>query len=401
VPPDEAFSDKYAIAGGFDVVIGNPPWISLKGKFRNEICSNAEINYLTSKYHGDTYRPNIYEYFVKRALMLAKEDGYHSFIVPDRLGLNQQFRSFRKKLIKEITLNILLYKVDFPNVIVDTLIYVCKKQIPSDDTVVEIGYYNSKMWHMKQKRFGQIQDCQFIPITDIIKKLYFMSKNTKAISDIVSSNVGFIAKSKTITKEIKTKEDIPIIRGRNVFRYFSQGQAYFRFKKSNLAGGTQDIDKLAASEKVLIRKTGFPLLSTFDDSGRYPEQSLYFLFNPLEGYNLKYILGILNSKLFQYVYWNWMVTNRESTPQLKKIHLDKFPIASCDFSNPDDVKKHDLMVKLVDEMLVLHKKLHETTDEKMKRIIQKQIEITDKKIDALVYELYGLTEEEIKVVEEG
>ena len=65
---------------GFDAVIGNPPWISLKGKFRNDIFTQQERDYLVRKYKGDTYRPNIYEYFVKRAIWLTCDKGLHSFI---------------------------------------------------------------------------------------------------------------------------------------------------------------------------------------------------------------------------------------------------------------------------------------------------------------------------------
>ncbi len=59
------------------------------------------------------------------------------------------------------------------------------------------------------------------------------------------------------------------------------------------------------------------------------------------------------------------------------------------------------MVTLVTQILDLHKRLGETTLEHEKTVIQRQIEATDRQIDDLVYELYGLTEEEIKIVEEG
>ena len=60
---------------------------------------------------------------------------------------------------------------------------------------------------------------------------------------------------------------------------------------------------------------------------------------------------------------------------------------------------HDRMVTLVDRMLKLHKELHTTTSSFDKEIIQRQIDYTDREIDRLVYKLYGLTEEEIRVVE--
>ncbi|MBN1795923.1 MAG: hypothetical protein JW804_04560 [Sedimentisphaerales bacterium] len=119
--------------------------------------------------------------------------------------------------------------------------------------------------------------------------------------------------------------------------------------------------------------------------------------------NLKYLIGLLNSKLISFYYINTFGGNklqgdylRIGTPQLRSI-----PIRMIDFDNPKDVKMHDKMVNLVETMLDLHKKLGESKvpDEKTK--IQRQIDATDKKIDKLVYDLYGLTDEEIKIIEQS
>ena len=76
-------------SGGFDAVIGNPPWISLSGKFGNEIHSDYEIAYLIRRFDGNTYMPNMYEYFVAQGLNLTKSGGYFGYIVPDRLGFTE------------------------------------------------------------------------------------------------------------------------------------------------------------------------------------------------------------------------------------------------------------------------------------------------------------------------
>jgi hypothetical protein len=59
------------------------------------------------------------------------------------------------------------------------------------------------------------------------------------------------------------------------------------------------------------------------------------------------------------------------------------------------------MESLVERMLYLHKRLAETKAGHEKTLLQRRIEATDKQIDRLVYELYGLTEEEVKIVEEA
>jgi len=80
-------------------------------------------------------------------------------------------------------------------------------------------------------------------------------------------------------------------------------------------------------------------------------------------------------------------------------NLKQLPIRPINFSDPADVARHDRMVSLVEQMLELHKRLA-AASQADRELYQRQIDATDREIDKLVYELYGLTEEEIKVVEE-
>jgi hypothetical protein len=80
--------------------------------------------------------------------------------------------------------------------------------------------------------------------------------------------------------------------------------------------------------------------------------------------------------------------------------LDKLPIRTIDFNNPDDKSKHNKMVKFVDRMLDLHKKLSAAKIPDEKTRIQREISATDNQIDNLVYDLYNLTPEEIRIIEE-
>jgi len=82
-------------------------------------------------------------------------------------------------------------------------------------------------------------------------------------------------------------------------------------------------------------------------------------------------------------------------------YVRDFPIRPIDFSDTQDVARHDQMVSLVERMLDLHKRLAETKTGHEKTFLQRRIKDTDKQIDRLVYELYNLTGEEIKIVEEA
>ena len=83
----------------------------------------------------------------------------------------------------------------------------------------------------------------------------------------------------------------------------------------------------------------------------------------------------------------------------QEVFVKTLPIPTIDFSDPTDVALHDRMVSLVDQMLSLHKQLQEARTPHEQTGLQRQIEATDGQIDALVYELYGLTEEEIRLID--
>lgn len=81
--------------------------------------------------------------------------------------------------------------------------------------------------------------------------------------------------------------------------------------------------------------------------------------------------------------------------------LSQLPIRTIDFADRHDRARHDKMVALVEQMLTLHRDLAVAKTAHDKILVERQIAATDKQIDRLVYELYGLTEEEIAVVEGG
>ena len=114
-----------------------------------------------------------------------------------------------------------------------------------------------------------------------------------------------------------------------------------------------------------------------------------------------YVLGLLNSKL---LFWRLSsISNvfRGGWITCTKQYVETLPIRPINFSDPANKSRHDRMVKLVDSMLALHKQHSEAKSAALKEIIQRQIHATDAEIDRLIYELYGLTDDEIKIVQEG
>jgi adenine-specific DNA-methyltransferase len=118
--------------------------------------------------------------------------------------------------------------------------------------------------------------------------------------------------------------------------------------------------------------------------------------------DLRFILALLNSSFLNWYYQTIINPEKgEALAQVKRGHLAQIPIRRINFDDAADKARHDRMVKFVEQMLSL-KQQHAAAEAALsdqRHIMAEQIERTDKAIDALVYELYGLTEDEIRIVE--
>lgn len=393
--------------GGFDVVLGNPPWVSLSGKFGNEILSTNAQQYLINKYKGNTYMPNLYEYFIHKGLELVNKDGYFSFIVPDRLGFNSQYINLRKKILEQYKVEELIYKAKFPNIVTDTLIFrIANPSKKTKGYEINVGEYGNELQvktcneYLKDKEYKFSYETSNV-IGKVLDKLFNL-KRCKSLGLIIETTSGFGGKSEEITDKRINQRQIKIIRGRSIQKYSLAEFFYFEFKPANITGRTTDRRKLGVKEKVLLRKTGPIIFATYDDSGIFPEQSLYFLFNNKTQLSLKYLTALINSKLFQFVYWHRLVTNRDSTPQLKKNDLDRFPVFILDLKKEDEKSVHDEIIRKVDALLLLNKDIRKTMTPAQHEQIKNKISALENRINALVCEIYGIiSKKDIETIEKN
>ncbi len=114
-----------------------------------------------------------------------------------------------------------------------------------------------------------------------------------------------------------------------------------------------------------------------------------------------YLLGVLNSRLISFVFRETVRQTAADREAFGWDDLKNLPIFTPDFDSLADKTRHDTMVALISQMLELHRYLPRAKNDLEKRLVQQEIDTIDVRIDALVYELYGLTEEEIGVVEES
>jgi hypothetical protein len=389
--------------GGFDAIVGNPPWISLSGRFRNEVYPESALEYLITHYRGNTYMPNMYEYFIARGLTLTRPGGCFSFVVPDRLGFNNQFVELRKRILDEARILSLVYKVPFPGITADTLIFVFQKGKVDLHHVVGISEYERKaisrpqaeLFHDPAHRFEYFENTAVMQLVARVENASY----TIPIGELCESTSGFGGKSQLITPIRESKSQILTIKGDSIGRYEFRKHYWFEFNRQNITGRTTDVLKLGAQEKLLLRKTGDRIVATYDDSGVFPEQSLYFLYANRSKMSFKFLLGVLNSRLLNAYFGAKCLTNKKSIAQVKKVDLDQLPISVLNLSDASDKSRHDEVVAKVEAMLDAKKQLAKAQSDKDKNYYENKCSALDQQIDRLVYDLYGLTEEEIAIVE--
>ncbi|MEO7533960.1 MAG: TaqI-like C-terminal specificity domain-containing protein, partial [Ferruginibacter sp.] len=113
----------------------------------------------------------------------------------------------------------------------------------------------------------------------------------------------------------------------------------------------------------------------------------------------RYLLGILNSTLVTFLFSKISSTIRGGFLRWKKQYVETIPIKIIDDKNKSEKSLHDEIVKLVDTMLQLQQQKQSTTLPDQLQQLQQRIAYTDDKINEKVYQLYGLSEEEVRLVE--
>jgi hypothetical protein len=157
--------------------------------------------------------------------------------------------------------------------------------------------------------------------------------------------------------------------------------------------------KFDAPTKILMRQTGDSLIAAMDTNQHLCLNNMHVLVPNTEVPSPKFILGVINSKLLNKYYQTLNPEAGEALAEVKKTNVARLPIRTLDMANKSDYARHDRMVALVEQMLSLKKQLVAAKTPHEQENLKRQIDATDRQIDKLVYELYGLNDDEIKIVE--
>jgi len=390
-------------SGGFNVVIGNPPYI------RPHKIPKIEKEYLWK--HTDTFRAksDIYNCFMEKGISLLCQGGYIGFIVPHTWLSLESFAYIRKYILencKVIKLAQLPKKV-FHDATVETCIFIFqkessnKKRKMNEITVEKLDEQgNSSI----VKRFKQIEiEQNYLNIFELYSKKDSVSiKNKLNTMPKLGEKVNFYYGLKTgdddkfISTSIKDGNSKKLIRSADISRYSINYEGEYvwyvpKIMRSNKLTARPGEPQRFEQEKIIIARMGKELVGAFDENNYYLKDGMILTLKKKEE-SLFYLLGLLNSKLLSYYYKNYFIT----------IDVLKNAILQLPITNSSKETK-DEMIEYVKKINSLYKELSiisdKLTDERAR--IDKEITNIDHQIDDLVYTIYGITEDEKEIIGEN
>ncbi len=191
-----------------------------------------------------------------------------------------------------------------------------------------------------------------------------------------------------------------------MFAYLSENKTYLENRERGRMRGAnwyayvypKNIDVMAAS-KILVPDIADRASFALDETGEYAFTSGYGIILKSDvSESPKYVLGLLNSKVLDFYLKRISTTMRGGFFRYFTQFIEQLPIRPIVFSDPADAARHERMVTLVEQMLELHKR-QAAASQADRELYQRQIDATDREIDKLVYGLYNLTAEDIRIIE--
>ena len=412
--------------GGFDVVIGNPPYMLLQP----QNVSEDELRFIHAHYLSAQYKVDTFHLFLERGISLLAEDGKLGFIVPNTFLMNIYTSNLRKLVLDtcKILEIVIIPRQVFPEAEVDNAILVLQKEPDpakrsENEIKCKIAAENAQLsaiftslqteGTVSQRAFLTQPNYLFnISLGDTLDTIFTkVDKSSWTLGELARVHFGLQTRDRrhypddVVVTTDRTRIAAPYqpcLTGKDIQRYaicFSNRYVYF--DESIRAGGCWDKEMHLSNRKIIIRQIGEYPIAAFDDEGYCCLNTAFMVKSRVPHLDLRYALGIINSRFIR-AYWRGRFFDQKVLfPKIKGTHLKQLPIHRIDFDAPAEKKLHDDLVALVDRMLELNKHLapiRNTPCNEQDELLR-QIERTDKEIDNLIYDLYGLTKEERKIVE--
>ena len=447
--------------GGFDIVVGNPPYgVNFDDKTKKYL---SKFDNLVPDYE-------IYIYFISLYKKILKRNGYLSYIFPNTFLSTLFGKKYRENLLKEVSVKEIVDLSNdntFADANVRTIIFSFKNLIEDKKSIF------TKMENKNFKLFETYSKEEILQNVENISSLFFQNRNekeivkkikeNKQIKDFFEISQGLIPYDKyrghdeyTIKNRIwhsniqKNETYKKELKGGDVSQYSIKWNGELWISYGEWLAAPRE-KKFFVNERVLIREiTDKRLLSCYTNEEFYNTPSLINIINEKNILKLKYILVLINSTLLGWYHNKTSPkANKGLFPKILVNDVRNLPVKEI------SLEAQKPFIEKADKMLSLNKELQEKVSsfqrlltrkfeleklstklqdwyllefsefikelkkskiklslkeeieweeifiEKKEEVekIKNEIEITDKEIDGMVYELYGLSEEEIRVVE--
>jgi hypothetical protein len=395
--------------GGFDCIIGNPPYI------RVDLLDRKQKEYFKKNFLFSIGKYDLYYLFIEKSIELLKRGGLFGFIVPNKICSSESGKYLRKEIIeksKDVFINSVSHLRIFGKAAnYPILFFVCKNQnnktcrlklsISKNKKDLEKDRINL---NINYKTLQQLPKSIF-PINTNQKSLeiYFkIKKKYMLLKDILDISEGF----RIPTKLERDQGDEHIVKQYQFSRYSPVKKGSFILKADRRKVISDKSIRFINSlkDKIIFSEDALKIEATLEKNKSLCQGGVYFasLNEDFYTYNLNYLLALLGSKLLTFVYKTLFSGMHMGGGYLRfrTRFLNQLPIRKIDFNNPKETIMYAEIVELADDMLELNEKKSILPLSSKKEKIEREIKITDEKIDELVYKLYGITDEERKIIEE-
>jgi len=415
--------------GGFDAIIGNPPYDVLEKDRLGESAPHLALqkyiqfnNSFTSALGG---KLNLYRFFIVKSIQLTKSAGRFGFIVPmsilgDKSCSNT--REFLLSSIAELEFDCFPQKDNptkriFKEAKLSTTVFCGEKDALSNrkESDFTIRTYPANSFNDEHKkcsiRFSDLKaiDPDNLPIPLIDEANYVVLKKihtTKGIARLGTVKDFVVRRgeiNQTIYKEF-IEEEIAVnerlIKGVQIGQYrfnkkVSQGKVEWfneeKFLQKNSKREVATLERIATQRITGVDERLRIVASLIQPKAYFADSTNSIHVKEGTKYDLKYLLGLLNSKLFQ---WRFKLTSTNNNVGTNE--LEAMPFKEIYFP---EQKMHDDVVKNVENLLKFNADIQNASDPSTIDQLQGRIAHSTQRIDEIVYQLYELTPEEIAIVE--
>ena len=388
---EDEFSDIMK-QGGFDIVIGNPPY--------GAELSKKESKFVLNKYPANRNNSDTAITFINKAHLLLRDKGHFGLIVPKPLIYSQKWINARNFVIPDL-LNLADVSKAFEEVLLEQVIIILKKNSNAGKYMIDF-LINNKQSIEVDKRILKTFD---ILINNLSKEELILGLNISKGGKFVSE-VAEIERGVFIQKYLKKSGEVPVLRGKNIGRY--------EIKEFTDFIDYQDINKLHLDQdylkkpKVVIQnivahvlrpKDHIVIMSAFDQSGLITLDNVGNIITK-GSISPYFIIGLLNSKLINWYAYRFIYAKAIRTMRFDKYHLSKIPLPSNEYTTKPEYNK---IIEIVQELTRIKIKLKELTYKSTDSYLELERKVEDLELDLnnLIYRIYGLNKNRIAIIEES